>query len=90
MKRVGIAIFGILDIIACGSLLVLHYYEFILKWGTSDAFSWGLPIFVAAILALIGGIYSLKKKTWGWGVAGLIFAVAGWVYAFIISFAMAF
>jgi len=89
MKRVGILILGIIDIIACVSLLVWHFL-FILGWGALDAFTWGLPIFVAAITALISGIYTLKRKSWGWAVAGLIFVVAGGAYAFIISYATAF
>ena len=90
MKRAWIKILGIFDIIAGGSLVVTHYYEFILRWGASDAFTGGLPVFVAAILALICGIYTLKRKNWRWALAGFSFAGAGWVYAFIISFIASF
>jgi hypothetical protein len=89
MKILGIVL-GVLSILACSSLLVLHYYEFILEWGASDAFTGALPVFLAALVALICGIFALITKNWKWALTGLIFAAAGWVYAFLISFATAF
>ena len=96
MKRAWIRIriaFGILNIIACGCLLVLYFLFLSSPRWTQPAFAaitWGLPIIVAAILTLIGGIYTLKKKHWGWAVAGLIFAGAVWVYLYIFAFVFSF
>jgi len=89
---IGIRIaFGIFNIIACGCLLVL-YYLFYSYWASSvlAAVTWGLPIIAAAILASIGGIYTPKKKAWGWAVAGLICAGAVWIYLRMLAFVFSF
>jgi phosphatidylserine synthase len=75
---------GILNIIACGSLVGLHYFGWFLE-SASDAFTWGLPILIAAALALICGIFTLKKTSWRWAVTGFFFAGAGWIYFLILS-----
>jgi hypothetical protein len=41
-----------------------------------------IPLFIIGVLALIGGIYSLRRKTWGLALAG---AVASTVYWFIVG-----
>jgi len=90
MKKVWIIILGIIDILAFGSLLVLYSYGFILRWGLADAFTWGLPVFIALLLTLFFGISSLKMRNWKWALTGIIIAVAGWLYGFCISFYLSF
>lgn len=91
MKRAWIKILGILNIIVGGSL-VLYYCVWLLE-SVSDAFTWGLPILMAAILALICGIFSLKRGRGEWAVAGLVVAGAVGIYllilAWFVSWAMA-
>ena len=41
-----------------------------------------IPFFIIGVLALIGGIYSLQRKTWGLALAG---AVASTVYWFFVG-----
>lgn len=76
---------GILNLIACVSLVVVHYTFWFLEWGAPDAFTWGLPLLIAAALALICGIFTLKRKNWGWAISGLIVAGAAWIYFLILS-----
>jgi phosphatidylserine synthase len=84
MKRVWITILGILNIIASGLLAAVYYCGFDLYTGvTQDAFTWGLPMPIAAILALICGIFTLKRKSWRWAVTGLIVAGAALLYIWI-------
>lgn len=86
MKRVWIKILGILNIIACGSLVLYNYVWFSERGASpSNAFTWGLPVLVAAILALICGIYTLKRKSWGRAVTGLIVAGVAWIYCLILA-----
>jgi hypothetical protein len=87
MRGLRIAL-GILNLIAYGSLV---WYDYVWLLGsTSDAFTWGLPIFVAAIMALICGIFTLKGKGWVWAFAGSTFAVVGWIYFCMISLMFSF
>jgi hypothetical protein len=90
MKRVWVIILGILNFIACGSLVGVHYYGCVLGWGTPDAFTGGLPILIAAVLALICGILTLIRKSWGWATFGLLSAVVGGVYALIVFYISSF
>lgn len=82
MKRVWITILGVLNIIACGLLVGLHIS---IDWYNSAAFTWGLPIIIAAILALFCGIYTLKRKRLRWAVTGLFIAGAVYVYYLTLS-----
>ena len=41
-----------------------------------------IPFFIIGVLALIGGIYALQRKTWGLALAG---AVASTVYWFFVG-----
>ncbi len=41
-----------------------------------------IPFFIIGVLALIGGIYSLRRKTWGLALAG---AIASTVYWFFVG-----
>lgn len=83
-------VLGILNILACGSLVVVHSLT---DWYASNAFTWGLPLLIAAALALICGIFTLKRKGWGWTITGLIVAGAAWIYylilLWIVSWSMA-
>jgi hypothetical protein len=93
MRGLRIAL-GILNLIACGSLALYNYVWFSERGASaSNAFTWGMPLLLAAILALICGIYTLKGKSWGWAVSGLIVAGAVWIYclilAWIVSWTMA-
>jgi hypothetical protein len=54
-------------------------------WNASNAFTWGLPLLIAAALALIGGIYTLIKKKWGWTITGLVAAGVVWIYFLFLS-----
>ena len=72
------------NFIACGSLVVLHN---LIDWYKSAAFTWGLPLIVAAIIALVGGIFTLKRSSLGWAVIGLVTAVAAGIYLLILLWA---
>jgi hypothetical protein len=74
-------VFGIINILACVSLVVVHSYT---DWNEANAFTWGMPLLVAAVLALISGIIILKEKNWGCAVSGLAIAGVAWIYYLII------
>jgi hypothetical protein len=40
---------------------------------------WALSALFAGIIAVVGGIYTLRRKSWGPALAGSIFALPGWV-----------
>jgi hypothetical protein len=83
MRRVWITVLGILNLIAFGSLTT--YYIVWLLASASDAFTWGLPVLVAAVVALICGIFTLKRKSWGWAVAGLFTACVLGIYLLALT-----
>jgi hypothetical protein len=86
MKKVWIVILGVLNILACGSLLLYDYVWFSEKGASlSTAFTGGLPVLIAAALALTGGIYALKRKSWKWAVSGLVVAGAAWMYCLTLA-----
>jgi phosphatidylserine synthase len=90
MNKVWIIILGVLNILAFCLLAVVYYAGYDLHTGgTSGAFTWGLPLPIAAILALICGILAMKRKSWRWGVIGLAAAVAVflylWTYLWLLS-----
>jgi hypothetical protein len=85
MKRVLITILGILNMIAAGSLVLWDYFWFSDEGASvPDAFTWGLPLLIAAIVALTCGIFTLNRKTKGWAVSGLVVAGAAWIYCLIL------
>ena len=87
MKRKWIIALGFLDIIACIPLFTFHFHRFILDGNISDAFTGALPILLFAIFTLTCGVYTiLRRKGWGWAVAGLFFAGAGGIYIGIIVY----
>jgi len=70
------------NIVAFLILAALYFYSSDLDWGINkEAFTWGLPLLIAAIFTLIGGIFTVTRKNWRWGVSSLAVAVA--VAAFI-------
>ena len=81
MKRVWIVTLGILNIVACVSLVIVHS---LLDWYAYYAFTWGLPLLVAAIVALICGVFTLKRKSWAWAFTGLMIAGAAGIYVWIL------
>jgi len=85
MKKVWTKIFGIINVLAFISLLVL-FFSFVLDWGLKDAFTWALPVFIAMVITIFCSIYTFKKNDWRWALSGLILAIAGWFYSLIISF----
>jgi len=85
MKRALTIILAVLDfVIFC--LLSIFYWSFIHDWkGASGEYLWGLPFLVAGLLALIGGIVTMKKEeNWGYGILGLIIAIVISVFAFSV------
>jgi hypothetical protein len=83
-KKIWVTVLGILNFIACGSLLVFFYMECYSEWRTSYTFTWGLPILLAAILAFICGVFTIIKKRWAWVALGFIIAGIGWAYYLIL------
>jgi hypothetical protein len=79
MRRTVIArvIFSALNLIACISLIIIHSLA---DWNRAAGFTWGLPILAAAIFALIAGIFTFRKRNWGWAISGLIIAGVAWIY----------
>jgi hypothetical protein len=45
----------------------------------------GAPLIIPGIIAIVGGIYALKKKMWGLALAGSIFTLIGFVIIGIIG-----
>jgi hypothetical protein len=84
MKKVWITILGIINIILGSSTLGLRCYGWISKGEISGDFIWDLPLLIPAILALICGIFTLKKRSWKWAVAGLVVASVGGIYILIL------
>jgi hypothetical protein len=35
----------------------------------------GIPVFLISVLALVGGIFGVQRKYWGWSLAGSIGAI---------------
>jgi hypothetical protein len=69
------------NIIAFLILAVLYFYSSDLDSGINkEAFTWGLPLLIAAIFTLIGGIFTVTRKNWRWGVSSLAAAVAAFIY----------
>lgn len=82
MKRVWITILGVLNIIAF-CVLAFWYYLYFRNGQIYEAFTWGLPELIAALLALSSGILAMKRRSWRWGVTGLVVAVAVFLYIWI-------
>ena len=74
MKKVWIIILAVLNLIAFG-LILSYYCWFFSALSIQDAFTWGLPWLIAALLSLVSGILTLTKKKWGCGFAGFFLAL---------------
>ena len=83
MKRVGITILGILDIVACILLFIGAAISFLTPRSVLLALILGLPVSAAAILTLISSVYALKRRNWRWASTGLISAVVASLYYYI-------
>ena len=73
-------VLGILNILACVNMLVLFGISSSWARSVSVVFTWCLPLLIAAVAALVGGIAILKWKELGCAVSGLIIAGLGWFY----------
>jgi len=73
------ALVGGLVLIVLGSTggLFLDYFELgIFQWvPLAFLLAVGVPLLVLGILALVGGIYALRRKVWGLALAGSIATV---------------
>jgi len=71
---------------------MLVFFCIFCGWAQSAlvVFTWGLPFIAAMLLTLIGSIFSLKEKVWYWAVAGLVAAVAVWIYFLYVATVRAF
>jgi hypothetical protein len=85
MKKGWIIVLGILDLIACVLLVVVHYNFWFLEWGVPDAFTWGLPVLIAAVVALICGIFTLIRESRAWAFTGFMIAGSAGIYFWILS-----
>ena len=80
---------GILDIVA-GGFTVITGIGLIVGGGVTGivpdvpdfvpALLMGLaiPFLIVGILAIVGGVYALKRKKWGWALTGSILALFPW------------
>jgi len=85
MKRALIITLAILNFLAF-CLLAFVFYKNISSGGMPNFFIWGLPELIAALLALIGGILTIKRKNWRWGVTGLGIVCALVLYILILIY----
>lgn len=74
---------GILNLIACISLVVYGWYSGYLYDGM--VFAWGFPVLLCTIATLVCGIWTIKRRQARWGYIGLIAASVAWGYMLFIS-----
>lgn len=77
--------FGFLGGLAMILISVLFWSTVFISTNTPDEFPffvfqtiyivWGIILLVISVLAVIGGIYSLKRKNWGMALTGAIASV---------------
>ena len=67
----------VLVVFGSASGTFLHYFEFgMFQWvPVTLILATGIPLLILGILALIGGIYALRRKVWGLALAGSIATV---------------
>ena len=80
---------GILDIVA-GGFTVLASIGLIVGGGVTGVvpdvpdfvpallMGMAIPFLIVGILAIVGGVYALKRKKWGWALTGSILALFPW------------
>jgi hypothetical protein len=78
---------GILDIIAGGwtlcGCLVIFLVGGVVPYMARDIPTWvpvllvglAIPFAILAVVSIIGGVFAIRRKTWGWALAGSITAV---------------
>ena len=80
MNKNLIIILAILNLTV--SVIAVVYYCLWLVRAASDALTWGLPVLITAIFTLIAGIFTFKKRSFGWALAGL--SILGAVIIFLL------
>jgi hypothetical protein len=60
---------GIINLVFAG--MAAAYFGLWVIEHASGAFTIGLPVLIAAVFTLIAGIFSLKKRSLRWALAGL-------------------
>ena len=53
------------------------WWDWGMEWGVSPAVlsAIGAPLIVIGIIAIVGGVFAIKRKIWGLALAGAIFAL---------------
>jgi len=77
-KRQLSRIAGILDIVSAGLSLVIFLVWAIIWFRVGDAVGWWYALFapflliwvVGVIVSIAGGIHALRRRSWGWAIAG--------------------
>jgi hypothetical protein len=78
---------GLAFITFIGALFLLpvsYYYVRASILGTPGALPWGLPFPAGDIFLLFIGIFTVRRKSWRWGVAGLAVVAAMILYGGIV------
>jgi len=68
---------GTISVIFCIVVAVLGsiigaFFGFEVVWGWS---TFAIPLIILGIIAIVGGIYALKRAKWGWALTGSIVAL---------------
>jgi len=86
---------GILDLVAGVPALIIGIVVSIAGFGVLGWLSWlsdvagvgvivgaiGVSLIIFALIAIIGGVFALRKRTWGLALAGSIFALfCAWIF----------
>ena len=82
-QRVWVTILGILNIVISVAL-ILCYGIRVLEFATG-IFAFLFPVVLAAIVPLVCGIFTLKRRRWEWSIVGLIVSGMVGIYLFILS-----
>jgi len=67
-----LVIVGTLTFMATGGTDLLPPMPFPMPMGMTLIFVIAVPVLILAVLAIIGGVYALKRKKWGWALTGSI------------------
>ena len=70
---------GTINVIFCIVVVVFGsiigaFFGFEVVWGWS---TFAIPLIISGIIAIVGGIYALRRKVWGLALAGSICALIG-------------
>jgi hypothetical protein len=80
VKRPLVIALGIINLAFAG-IAAVYFCVWVIEHA-SGAFTIGLPVLVAAIFTLVAGIFSLKKGSLGWALAGI--CIIGAIILFFI------